>query len=79
MIRAVGSPFDSKNDLKRRGYTWDPGTEDREKCWWVLVEDPDSEQKWLSENVFGKPVQLPVKPVDARLRFSNRIVSIMMT
>jgi DNA polymerase-3 subunit epsilon len=79
MIRAVGSPFDSKNDLKRRGYTWDPGTEDREKCWWVLVEDADSELKWLFDNVFGKPVQLPVKPVDARLRFSNRMISIMMT
>ncbi len=77
LLRAAGAPFDKKNDLRKRGYAWDPGTEDREKAWWVLVEDPDSELKWLSDSVFGRPVQLPVTLVDARLRYSNRTISVM--
>jgi len=58
-IRAVGAPFEFKDDLRRRGYRWDPGDAEREKAWWIVVEDTEAELKWLAEHVFSKAVKLP--------------------
>jgi DNA polymerase-3 subunit epsilon len=71
-IRAVGAPFESKDDLRKRGYRWDPGNAEREKSWWVIVDDADAELLWLRETVFGRDVRLPVKAVTAKERFSVR-------
>ena len=74
-IRAVGAPFDFKDDLRKRGYRWDPGNAEREKAWWVIVDDAEAELRWLKENVFGRDVRLPVKAVTALERFSVRASS----
>ncbi|MCP5075615.1 MAG: hypothetical protein GY947_20285 [Rhodobacteraceae bacterium] len=74
-VRAVGAPFDFKDDLRKRGYRWDPGGAEREKAWWTIVDDPETELQWLAENVFDHKVQLPVKPITAVDRFSMRGVS----
>lgn len=71
-IRAVGAPFDFKDDLRKRGYRWDPGDGDREKAWWIIVDDAEVELLWLKENVFGREVRLPLKTVTALERFSSR-------
>ena len=71
-IRAVGAPFDFKDDLRKRGYRWDPGDGDRDKAWWTIVDDHDAELRWLKENVFGRDVRLPVKALTALDRFSSR-------
>ena len=76
LIRAVGSPFDAKDDLRKRGYRWDPGTDTREKTWWILVEDSESELAWLKEQVYRRDIQLPVRPIDARDRFSGRVLEV---
>ena len=73
-IRAVGAPFDCKDDLRKRGYRWDPGDGDREKAWWIIVDDHEAELRWLAENVFGRDVRLPVKAVTALERFSTRVM-----
>jgi len=73
-IRAVGAPFDCKDDLRKRGYRWDPGNADREKAWWIIVEDQEAELSWLKEYVFGRDVRLPVKAVMALERFSTRML-----
>ncbi|MGB5212937.1 MAG: 3'-5' exonuclease [Anderseniella sp.] len=73
-IRAVGAPFDFKDDLRKRGYRWDPGNAEREKAWWIIVEDEDIELLWLKENVFGHDVRLPQKAVTALERFSSRVL-----
>jgi len=74
-IRAVGAPFDFKDDLRKRGYRWDPGNAEREKAWWVIVDDDDAELRWLAEKVFGRDVRLPAKAVTALERFSVRASS----
>jgi len=71
-IRAVGAPFEFKDDLRKRGYRWDPGDGDREKAWWIIVEDTEAELKWLHEDVFGNAVKLPMMQVTAKNRFSIR-------
>ena len=69
MIRAVNSPFETKDVLKARGYRWD--TADR--VWWTLTEDLEAEQAWLAENVYrGKLPPLPLKHIRADTRFSLR-------
>jgi DNA polymerase-3 subunit epsilon len=74
-IRAVGAPFDFKDDLRKRGYRWDPGNAEREKAWWIIVDDHKAELLWLKKNVFGRDVRLPVKAVTALERFSIRASS----
>ena len=74
-IRAVGAPFDCKDDLRKRGYRWDPGNAEREKAWWIIVDDREAELRWLRENVFGRDVRLPVSKVTAVERFSIRVLA----
>jgi DNA polymerase-3 subunit epsilon len=73
-IRAVGAPFDCKDDLRKRGYRWDPGNAEREKAWWTIVDDAEAEMRWLSKNVFGRDVRLPVNQLTAQERFSTRML-----
>lgn len=42
-IRAVAAPFDFKDDLRKRGYRWDPCNAEREKAWWIIVDDAEAE------------------------------------
>jgi DNA polymerase-3 subunit epsilon len=72
LIRAVNAPFEHKDELRLRGYKWDPGTVDRPKAWWTIVEDDESELEWLYDEIYGREVDLPVKTVSARERFSKR-------
>ena len=69
LVRAVNSPFETKDALKARGYRWD----NAERVWWTLTEDLEAEQAWLEENVYhGNLPPLPLKPVRADTRFSLR-------
>ena len=72
-IRAVGAPFEFKDDLLKRGYRWDPGDPSREKAWWTMVEDEKAELSWLQKNIYERDVQLPTKAVQPNERFSKRI------
>ena len=74
-IRATGAPFESKDDLRKRGYRWDPGNENREKSWWTIVEDTEAELEWLGQNIYHGKVDLPVKDLTAVDRFSTRGIS----
>ena len=49
-----------------------PDNAEREKAWWVIVDDDEAELRWLVENVFGRDVRLPSKMVTAQERFSIR-------
>lgn len=46
-IYAHGAPYAIKNQLKGRGYRWNPGR----RCWWIDVSPSDefAEQAWLEE------------------------------
>jgi DNA polymerase-3 subunit epsilon len=70
-LYALGSPFESKDSLKARGYRWNA----ERKVWMVqLVEaDLDAEQAWLKERVYGgRSVELELETLDARVRYSGR-------
>jgi len=69
---AVGSPFESKDALRKRGYWWDAG----KRCWYRELgvrEELDAERAWLREAVFaGKSMTLDLDEFDAKSRYSTR-------
>ena len=70
-VSALGSPFDSKDALKERGYRWNA---DR-KVWATSVPKPDldAEVFWLKIAVYGgKGFLLEQEVMTGKNRFSNR-------
>jgi DNA polymerase III subunit epsilon len=68
---ATGSPFETKDVLRERGYRWDP---DR-RCWHRLVAKSAAkeESEWLKAAVYaGRAAQIEVEVLDAKVRFSER-------
>jgi DNA polymerase-3 subunit epsilon len=68
---ATGSPFETKDLLRERGYRWDA---DR-RCWNRIVAKAiaKDESEWLKTAVYGgRPAQIDVEVLDAKIRFSER-------
>jgi DNA polymerase-3 subunit epsilon len=69
---ATGSPFESKDVLRKCGYWWDAP----KRCWFVEVRSQEavqSELAWLKETVFGgKGAALELEEFDAKTRYSGR-------
>ena len=66
---AVGSPFESKDALRKRGYWWDAA----KRCWYRELdarEEREAELVWLREAVFaGKSMTLDLDEFDAKSRY----------
>mgnify|MGYP003667548833 CR=1 FL=1 len=75
LVRAVDAPYDQKEKLKRRGYRWRPAEMPNGKVWWTTTSDPEAENAWLGEEVYGHAVSVPVHPITAHERFSDRLWS----
>jgi DNA polymerase-3 subunit epsilon len=72
MVRAIDSPFDTKELLKARGYQWDSGAPGRAKAWQKEVAEGalESELNWLRATIYkGKGVP-ETKTLTARVRYS---------
>ena len=74
-VHAEGAGFSAKDDLKRRGYRWNP---DR-RVWWREVAEGarDDERAWLEANVYGDRARvMGMAPswelLDHRRRFAER-------
>ncbi|MGM9428469.1 3'-5' exonuclease [Hydrogenophaga sp. MI9] len=71
-LRATGSPFDSKDRLKARGYRWDGDA----KVWYRGLADEallEAELAWLRAEVYGhRRAQVELELRDARTRFALR-------
>jgi DNA polymerase-3 subunit epsilon len=71
-VWATGSPFESKDVLRKRGYWWDAP----KRCWSVEVRSQEAVQaelQWLKEAVFGgKGASVEIETLDARVRWSGR-------
>lgn len=67
-VCAVGSPFESKDLLKRRGYRWNPD----QRVWWKEIAEADlePEKQWLNDEVYrgGSP---QIEPVNVNYRHTN--------
>ena len=50
-VEAIGADYGVKDDLRGRGYRWDPDN----KLWWreVLSSDLSEEEAWLGRTVYG--------------------------
>jgi DNA polymerase-3 subunit epsilon len=71
-VFATGSPFETKDVLKARGYRWDG----EKKCWHTTVVGDDAikaEVEWLKETVYsGKKTKVEIVVHNCMTRFSNR-------
>ena len=71
-LRATGSPFESKDRLKSRGYRWDGDA----KVWYCTVTDAqrlEAELQWLKAQVYGRRnAQVDIEALDATVRYSVR-------
>lgn len=68
---ATGSPFETKDLLRERGYRWDA----ERRCWSRVVAKAvaKEESEWLKTAVYGgRPAQIEVEVLDAKVRFSGR-------
>lgn len=69
---AVGSPFETKDALRRRGYRWQSSA----KVWWrdLRADQHRAELEWLTKNVYGgRDRELPFVTFDSRSRYSGRV------
>lgn len=69
---AVGSPFETKDALKARGYRWSGDA----RAWWCDVPEDAvaAEEAWLREHVYGgRAPRLPRRALDAYTRYSQRV------
>ena len=68
---ATGSPYETKDVLRVRGYRWDA----ERRCWHRVVPRSiaKEESEWLKAAVYGgRPAQIDVEVLDSRVRFSAR-------
>jgi len=68
-LYAVDSPFETKDRLKARGYGWNG------RVWFrdLPAEQLEAEADWLRAEVYGRAVHVPVFPVTAFERYSERV------
>lgn len=71
-LRATGSPFESKDQLKGRGYRWDADA----KVWFCTLADQtqlDAELAWLKAEVYGRRnARVEIEALDGQVRYSAR-------
>lgn len=72
LVRAVNSPFESKDVLKARGYSWDAGNAERAKAWQREVPEGalDAELAWLDGTIYKGRGSADTKKLTARTRYS---------
>jgi DNA polymerase III subunit epsilon len=74
-IWAEQSPFDLKDELKKRGYRWSPGEDGRPKAWYVDIDEAkrDDEIDYLRRTIYLREVDFFMQAMTAADRFSIRI------
>nr|WP_246216081.1 3'-5' exonuclease [Microvirga makkahensis] len=70
-VWAEGSPFDMKDDLKKRGYRWNDGKDGRPKSWFIeIAEDAyETEVKFLRQEIYRRDVEPFTRRITAFERF----------
>jgi len=72
IVKAFGSPFETKDKLKARGYRWDAEA----RVWYTAVKSAealDVEAEWLKSEVYaGRAARIGLETQDARVQFSSR-------
>ena len=72
VVKALGSPFETKDKLKARGYRWDAEA----RVWYTAVKSAealDAEAEWLKAEVYGgRAARIGLETQDALVQFSSR-------
>ena len=72
VVKAFGSPFESKDKLKARGYRWDAEA----KVWFTAVKSADAleaEAEWLKTQIYGgRSARIGLETQKAWVQFSSR-------
>ncbi len=72
VVKAFGSPFETKDKLKARGYRWDAEA----RVWYTAVKSAealDAEAEWLKSEVYGgRSARIGLETQDAQVQFSSR-------
>ena len=73
-IWAEHVPFELKDELKRRRYRWNDGTDGRPRSWHIDVEEDklDAELQFLRREIYRRDVEIDCREVTALDRFSSR-------
>lgn len=75
-IWAANIPFNSKNSLKARGYSWNDGSNNmKPRSWYIEVSEElkNEEINFLHNEIYKSKVSITIEKVNAFNRFSNRI------
>ncbi|GBR28094.1 3'-5' exonuclease [Gluconobacter japonicus] len=69
------APFELKDTLKARGYRWNDGSDGRPKAWFIdrPPEEVEEEVRFLRSDIYQRDVDIPIRPVEAGDRFTNRV------
>ena len=72
-MRAENAPFEAKDILKARGYSWKDGSDGRAKGWEIAVpiDNADEEREWLSTEVYNGAPRFSEKTENAVTRFTG--------
>jgi DNA polymerase-3 subunit epsilon len=72
-IRAEYAPFEAKDILKKRGYSWKDGSDGGTKGWEtvVAIDKADDERAWLSAEVYNGKPKFSEKSKNAITRFTE--------
>lgn len=74
-IWALETPFDCKEVLKERGYTWNSGEDGRPRAWFTDVDDTalEDEREFLAREIYGGEHRYQLTRIDYSNRFSDRV------
>jgi DNA polymerase-3 subunit epsilon len=74
-IFAVDAPYDARESLRQRGYRWNATPEFGPKSWWIDLEmkQVEHELQFLEEEIFRRPLSLPLEEITAHNRYSVRM------
>jgi DNA polymerase-3 subunit epsilon len=74
-IWAEAAPFELKDELRRRGYRWNDGSDGRPRAWYVDLDESlrDAEITYLRQSIYRRDVEPLTRQVTALTRYSNRI------
>ena len=72
IVKAFGSPFETKDKLKARGYRWDAEA----RVWYTAVKSAEALEagaEWLKAQVYGgRSARIGLETQDAQVQFSSR-------
>lgn len=73
-IWAENSPFDFKDELKRRGYRWNDGSDGRARSWYLDVDENGYYEaiEFLKVEIYQRNVDIRSQKITALDRFSTR-------